>query len=182
LRYLSYTGFAISATPPLVASLSSRTPDDLGRAFCQRTHPKCTGDAGHWLYHACGMDEKAIKRVALVTLRRAICERFPPGPERRAWLRWLGAPFGWRFVLARNPALAWPRPRHRVTKVTDLPAIRASASGSMCRDAPHGQVTHTRKSPRAPSSRFDVRQHAHWRMVLTGASGYMQIERGQCTV
>jgi hypothetical protein len=29
---------------------------------------------------------------------------------------------------------------------------------------------------------LDVGQHAHARMLLTGASGYMQIERGQCTV
>jgi hypothetical protein len=28
--------------------------------------------------------------------------------------------------------------------VTDLPAIRASASGSMWREAPHGHVTRTR--------------------------------------
>jgi hypothetical protein len=34
------------------------------------------------------VDEKAIRRAALITLRRAICERFPLGPERRAWLRW----------------------------------------------------------------------------------------------
>jgi hypothetical protein len=40
------------------------------------------------------MEEKAIRRAALITLRRAICERFPPGLERRAWLRWLGAPAG----------------------------------------------------------------------------------------
>jgi hypothetical protein len=36
-----------------------------------------------------GMDEKAIRRAALITLRRATCVRFPPGLERRAWLRWL---------------------------------------------------------------------------------------------
>jgi len=36
--------------------------------------------------------------------------------------------------------------------VTDLRTIRASASGSMCRDAPHEQVTRTMKSPRASSS------------------------------
>ena len=29
-----------------------------------------------------GMDEKAIRRAALITVRRAILERFPPGPER----------------------------------------------------------------------------------------------------
>jgi hypothetical protein len=42
------------------------------------------------LYDACGTDDKAIRRARpLVTLRRAICKRFPPGPERQAWLRWL---------------------------------------------------------------------------------------------
>jgi hypothetical protein len=35
------------------------------------------------------MDERAIRRAALITLRRAILERFPPGLERRTWLRWL---------------------------------------------------------------------------------------------
>src|SRR5262252_7452113 len=39
--------------------------------------------------HSRGMDEKAIRRAALITVRRAICERFPPGRERQAWLRWL---------------------------------------------------------------------------------------------
>jgi len=39
--------------------------------------------------HARGMDEKAIRRAALVTVRQAILGRFPPGPERRKWLRWL---------------------------------------------------------------------------------------------
>jgi hypothetical protein len=36
-----------------------------------------------------GVDAQAIRRAALVTLRRAICERFPPGAERRTQLRWL---------------------------------------------------------------------------------------------
>ena len=35
------------------------------------------------------MDERAILRAAQITLRRAICERFPPGRERRVWLSWL---------------------------------------------------------------------------------------------
>jgi len=35
------------------------------------------------------MDAKAIRRAALITLRRAICERFPPGRERDAWLAWV---------------------------------------------------------------------------------------------
>src|SRR5690348_15570344 len=34
------------------------------------------------------MDEKAVRRAALLTLRRAICERFPEGAERVAWLAW----------------------------------------------------------------------------------------------
>jgi hypothetical protein len=37
------------------------------------------------------MDKRAIRRAALITLRRAILERFPPGRERTAWLRWLRA-------------------------------------------------------------------------------------------
>jgi len=32
------------------------------------------------------VDEKAIRRAALITLRRAICERFPPGRGRLQWL------------------------------------------------------------------------------------------------
>jgi hypothetical protein len=34
------------------------------------------------------MDERANRRAAIVTLRRAIRERFPPGVERTRWLRW----------------------------------------------------------------------------------------------
>jgi hypothetical protein len=33
-------------------------------------------------------NEKAIRRAALVTVRRTILERFPPGRERRALPRW----------------------------------------------------------------------------------------------
>jgi len=32
------------------------------------------------------MDDKAIRRAALITLRRAICKRFPPSAQRE---------FGW---------------------------------------------------------------------------------------
>ena len=35
-----------------------------------------------------GVDKQAIREAALVTVRRAILERFPPRPERRACLRW----------------------------------------------------------------------------------------------
>lgn len=34
------------------------------------------------------MDSNAVKRAALVTLRRAILKRFPPGRERECWLMW----------------------------------------------------------------------------------------------
>jgi hypothetical protein len=42
----------------------------------------------------------------------------------------------------------------RFASVTDLPAIRASASGSIGRDVPYGHVTRTRKSPKQSSSRW----------------------------
>jgi hypothetical protein len=35
------------------------------------------------------MNERALIRAARITLRQAILERFPPGDERTAWLRWL---------------------------------------------------------------------------------------------
>ena len=56
--------------------------------------PEMANDASRELHHPGGMDGKAIRRAALVTLRRAILERFLPGAERTAWLRWLGAPTG----------------------------------------------------------------------------------------
>jgi hypothetical protein len=34
------------------------------------------------------MHEKAIERAALITLRRAICERFPPEAKHAQWLPW----------------------------------------------------------------------------------------------
>ena len=49
--------------------------------------PDIPADAGRRLYHAVGMDEARLIRAAQITVRRAICERFPPGPERRAWLQ-----------------------------------------------------------------------------------------------
>jgi hypothetical protein len=55
--------------------------------------------------------------------------------------------------MATTSATFFPQLQHRIrlasfASVTDLPAIRASVSGSMCRDTPHGQVTRTTKSPR----------------------------------
>jgi len=49
----------------------------------------------------------------------------------------------------------------RAASVTDLPAIRASASGSMWRDAPHGQVTHEEVAETVIKP-LDMGQYAHW--------------------
>jgi hypothetical protein len=46
-------------------------------------------DASLCLHHAGGMDLKAIRRAAEITLRRAILANFPSGPERDRCLEWL---------------------------------------------------------------------------------------------
>jgi hypothetical protein len=43
---------------------------------------KDTRDAGRDRPDAGIMDQRILRRAALITLRRAILERFPPGPER----------------------------------------------------------------------------------------------------
>jgi len=48
--------------------------------------------------------EKATWRAAFITVRRAICERFPAGRERRAWLRWLDR----KTPPHRQAALSYP--------------------------------------------------------------------------
>jgi hypothetical protein len=68
-----------------------------------------------------------------------------------AYLRGLG------LATATTSAIFFPHCEHRIrlasaANVTDLPASRASASGSMWRDVPHGQLTRTRKSPKQLSS------------------------------
>lgn len=50
-----------------------------------------SSDAGRYPQDADAIDAKAIRRAALITLRRAICERFPPGKEQTKWLRWIAA-------------------------------------------------------------------------------------------
>jgi hypothetical protein len=72
-----------------------------------------------------GMDEKAITRAALITVRRAILERFPPGPERTRWLRWA--------VHAAKP----PTARQRVP----FPTERAGPFEQAYRDAIHGRAS-----------------------------------------
>jgi hypothetical protein len=72
------------------------------------------------------------------------------------WLyRW--NPRGLGLAIATTSATFFSHCEHLIrvaseANVADLPAIRARASGSMCRDAAHGHVTRTMKSPRASSS------------------------------
>jgi len=63
------------------------------------------------------------------------------------------------LATATTSAAFFPQLEQRIrlasfASVTDRRAIRASASGSMCRDAPHWQVTRTRKTPKQSSSRL----------------------------
>jgi hypothetical protein len=73
------------------------------------------------LRHADGMDEKAIRRAALITVHRAIYQRFPPGPERDQWLAWLGAV---RDSTARRAPRPWPGHRYYFGRL--FPALRAA--------------------------------------------------------
>jgi len=71
-------------------------------------------------------------------------------------------PRGRGFATATISATFFPQFEHRIrvarfASVTDLPAIRASASGSMCRDVPQGQVTRTKKPPKQSSKRLGRR-------------------------
>jgi hypothetical protein len=52
------------------------------------------------LHHAAWMDQQALRRAALITLRRAILERFPAGLERTAWLRRAASRAGQEAVLS----------------------------------------------------------------------------------
>jgi hypothetical protein len=78
-------------------------------------------------------------------------------------------PRGLGRATATTSATFFPHCEQRIrvesaASVTDLPASRASASGSMCREVPQGQVTRTRKSPSASSS------FLMWGSTPTGAS------------
>jgi hypothetical protein len=48
------------------------------------------------------MDEQVLIRAAYITLFRVSLERFPPGAERRAWLRWLRARQAERSCLLKS--------------------------------------------------------------------------------
>jgi len=57
------------------------------------------------------MDARAIRGAAFITLRRAICQRFPPGPEREKRLAWLAEVLSMRK--AAMGALKSLKPRDR---------------------------------------------------------------------
>jgi hypothetical protein len=69
---------------PTRACRRARTVHAVGRCgqysmgLSAGSHPILSSDASRRLYHAAGMDERVIRRAALVTVRRAILERFLP--------------------------------------------------------------------------------------------------------
>jgi hypothetical protein len=64
------------------------------------------------------MEPEAIRRAALMTLRRAIRERFTPRRERHAWLTWVAT------VRARvASALPLLLPAHSATMEVPLPIV-----------------------------------------------------------
>jgi hypothetical protein len=60
-----------------------------------------------------GMDAKAIRRAAFITLRRAILQNFPPGPERDKRLEWLACAVSSRQEAMRALQLLGPWVRKR---------------------------------------------------------------------
>jgi hypothetical protein len=54
-----------------------------------QSHPKLTSDVAGGLYDADTVDKKVIRRAALITLRRAICDRFPSVLMHKEGLRWI---------------------------------------------------------------------------------------------
>jgi len=78
-------------------------------------------------------------------------------------------PRGLGLATATISATFFPHCEHRIrcaraASVAERLAILASASGSIWREAPHGQVTRTRKFPPSASSSFLI-----WGSTRTGA-------------
>jgi hypothetical protein len=48
------------------------------------------GCVGEWSDNHLPMDEQRLFGAALIAQRRTVERNFPPGPERDAWLAWLG--------------------------------------------------------------------------------------------
>ena len=100
---------------------------DAGCYFCTIAMEKAD-DAGRSLRDSCAMDEHALIRGAELTMRRAILENFPPGPEREKRLQWLAE------VVASRLGVSEGRPQGpQSPSITFLSALRSgnlSAGGS----------------------------------------------------
>jgi len=82
-------------------------------------------------------------------------------------------PRGLGLATATTSATFLPHCEHRIraaraASVAERPAILASASGSMCRAAPHAGHAHDEVAEGVVELR-DVRQHPHERMVRSSA-------------
>jgi hypothetical protein len=88
------------------------------------------------------MDAKAIRRAALVTLRRAICKRFPPGPERWAHLQWAAG-------LAKSST---PRQSHSLpgAQATSSEPIVMPSTGGGPHDASSNRIRESQRSGTGP--------------------------------
>src|SRR5215471_19859 len=86
----------------------------------RHSHQTLGSDAAGRLYDAGTVDEKAIRRAALTTLRRAVCERFPAGREPRGLLTWAAT------VRARAASVSQPPPPRQ-------PCPRTSSTASVAR-------------------------------------------------
>ena len=83
------------------------------------------------------------------------------------------------LATATTSATFFPQFEQRIraesaASVTDLPAIRASASGSMCGDAPQGDAH--QEVAEAFVESLDVGQHAHG-SIVRGAGGHVHSAR-----
>jgi hypothetical protein len=90
------------------------------------------------------MNERALIRAAEITLRRVILERFRPGAERGAWLRWMRARYAegsdldpqvectnegrLNFFLGENPVVV--RTRALLASSREKPKRKRPLSGS----------------------------------------------------
>src|SRR5215831_24212 len=77
---------------------------------------------------------------------------------------------GLGLAIATTSAACLPHLERRIWSASSLsvtfqPTRRASASGSILRQAPHSQITRTRNWPKTVIEPLDVRQHAHEHMV-----------------
>src|SRR5579863_687451 len=110
------------------------------------------------------------KLCGVVNVRVCECHRARSLPRQR-----LPRPRRLGFATATTSATFFPDCEHRIrsaraANVAERPAIRASASGSICRNAPQGQVTRTRQSRKQSSSLLMWGSTRTGRMVLTAGA------------